>query len=438
MAVALFRHRVLPREAEGVRRDLRSIRGSVEGPGRLALGSAGPAVEALQRALRGVGAFAGPVSGQFDAATEAAVKRLQAARKLPVTGVADKKELDALRAQQLFVESGFERPARLGEKGSDLREVESKLARLGYDPGPVDGAFDAQTLKALMRYRRHDRSVADAGKRIGAGVLDGLRDTVRTVETALSQLGAKVGKVDGFYTDRTETAVRRFQKQHGLAATGAADFRTRDAILDAAIEKEGRFPDVSPKRFQRGYDTSHYQSEATFDRLMRDPKTRFMAIKATQGTGYVDPTFKHRWREMERKLEPGKFDLRMAYHFLDVGVGRAQADHFLRTVGVRGKLPPGTRLALDWEASALSSPRTLRDAARRIHEVTGQWPLIYTSASRAAQAHSIVPKSPIWDAHWSPQRSDYKYPFVQVAGSPVDKDVFTGSELALRRWAGWV
>lgn len=438
MTVALFRHRVLPKQAQDVRRDLRSIGGAVDGAKRLALGSTGPSVEALQRALRGVGAYAGPVSGQFDAATEAAVKRLQAARKLPVTGIADRKELDALRAQQLFVDSGFERPARLGEKGSDLREVESKLQQLGYDPGPVDGAFDAQTLKALMRYRRHDRSVPDAGKRIGASVLDGLRDTVRTVETALKQLGAKVGKVDSTYSEQTEAAVKRFQNKHGLQATGEADFKTRDAIVDAAIKKEGRFPDVSPRRFQRGYDTSHYQSEATFDRLMRDPKTKFMAIKATQGTGYVDPTFKHRWREMGKKLEPGKFDLRMAYHFLDRGNGRAQADHFLRTVGVHGKLPAGTRLALDWEASALSSPQTLRDAARRIHEVTGQWPLIYCSASRAAQAHSIVPKSPIWDAHWSPQRSDYKYPFVQVAGSPVDKDVFTGSELALRRWAGWL
>lgn len=317
-------------------------------------------------------------------------------------------------------------------------KIVRKLSKLGYDPGPVDGAFDAQTLKALSRYRKADPSVADGGKRIGAGVLDGLRDQVRTVETALTQLGADVGKPDASFGARTREAVERFQKKHGLAATGVADAKTRAKLIDAAVAKEGRFPDVSPKNFQRGWDTSHYQSEATFHRLINDPRTRFMAIKATEGTGYTDPTFRHRWNELGKKLEPGKFDLRMAYHFLQPGNGRAQADHFLKTLGIKGPLQPGTRLALDWEASALSSPKTLADAARRIHEVTGTWPLIYTSASRVGQAHAAVPQSPIWDAHWSPNRSDYKFPFVQVSGSPIDKDVFTGSELALRKWAGWV
>jgi peptidoglycan hydrolase-like protein with peptidoglycan-binding domain/GH25 family lysozyme M1 (1,4-beta-N-acetylmuramidase) len=438
MTAALFRHRVLPQQARDVRHDLRSISNATAGAKALALGATGPAVEALQRALRGVGAYAGPLSGTFDAATEAAVKQLQAGAKLPQTGIADRKELAALETRQLFVKSGFERPARMGEKGRDILEVERKLSALGYSTGKVDGAFDAQTLKALAKYRKADASVEDSGKRIGAGVLDGLRDTVRTVETALQQLGAKVGKPDAWYGEKTRNAVERFQKKHGLKVTGDANAQTRRALVNEAVRREGRFPDVSSKNFQRGYDTSHYQSEATFDRLMRDPKTKFMAIKATEGTGYTDPTFKHRWAEMGRKLEPGKFDLRMAYHFLTPGNGRAQANHFLHVLGIHGKLKPGTRLALDWEASALSSPGTLREAAKRIHEVTGSWPLIYTSASRVAQAHSVVPHAPIWDAHWSPTKADYKNPFVQVAGSPIDRDVFTGSELALRKWAGWV
>lgn len=63
--------------------------------------------------------------------------------------------------------------------------------------------------------------------------------------------------------------------------------------------------------------------------------------------------------------------------------------------------------------------------------------MIYTSASRIAQARGLVPKAPMWDAHWSEAPADFKFPFVQTDGQGIDKDLFTGSELALRKWAGW-
>ncbi|MFO0601397.1 MAG: GH25 family lysozyme [Myxococcaceae bacterium] len=185
-----------------------------------------------------------------------------------------------------------------------------------------------------------------------------------------------------------------------------------------------------------GSDTSHYQSKATFERAIAH--SQFAAIKATEGTSYTDPTFKARWAELGKKIDQGKMSLRVAYLFLDKGNGVGQAKHFLNTLGIHGKLKPGTRLALDWEASALSSPQTLKDAANYIHKVTGLWPMVYTSASRVAQARQVVPNAPMWEAKWTNGRADHNVPFVQYSDGPgYDHDVFNGSLADLRKFAGF-
>lgn len=185
-----------------------------------------------------------------------------------------------------------------------------------------------------------------------------------------------------------------------------------------------------------GADTSHWQSQATFERSIAH--SQFAAIKATQGTRYVDPTFKARWAELGKKIDQGKMSLRIGYLFLDKGNGTAQAKHFLDTLGIHGKLKPGTRLALDWEAAALSSPQTLKDAAKEIHRVTGLWPLVYTSASQVSRARAAVPNAPMWEAKWTNGKADHSVPFVQYSDGPgYDHDVFNGSLKALRKFAGF-
>lgn len=433
---ALLKHRVLPTGVKANRDDMRAIATAIKGAETLALGDSGVVVKALQRELRGVGMYGGPINGTFDATTEAAVKQLQTAKKLTVTGAIDGKELAAIKSQQLFVESGFETPAKIGQRGRDILAVEKKLAALGFATGKVDGTFDTKTLAALLKYRKADSAVGDTGNVIGSGVLKGLQHQMVKLESNLTLVGGKPGRIDTIFSKETKKAVRAFQRKNKLTVTGIADGKTRRA-LEKESRTAGRFPDVKPSGFQHGFDTSHFQSQATFNRVLNLKSTRFMGIKATEGTTFTDPTFKSRWAQLGRKLEPGKFDLRIAYHFLSPGNGRAQADHFLKTLGIKGPLMPGTRLALDWEAAALNSPQTLKDAAKRVHEVTGTWPLIYTSLSRIPEARRLVPKAPMWDAHWSENTGDFKFPFVQTEGTTIDKDIFTGSELALRKWAGW-
>lgn len=184
-----------------------------------------------------------------------------------------------------------------------------------------------------------------------------------------------------------------------------------------------------------GADTSHWQSDATYTQSIAG--TRWTALKATEGTTYTDPSFAARWAALGQKVQSGQMTLRMAYLFLVPGNGAAQAQHFLDVVGVHGPLPAGTRLALDWEGAALSSPSTLKQAADYIHQVTGLWPVIYVQGSKLATAQATVPQAPFWEAAWgsAPNRN---VPFVQTSDGPgFDHDVFNGDQAALARFAGW-
>ena len=184
-----------------------------------------------------------------------------------------------------------------------------------------------------------------------------------------------------------------------------------------------------------GADTSHYQSNATFERSIKNAK--WTGIKATQGTGYTDPNFKARWAELGRKVKSGSMKLRMAYCFLDKGNGEAQAKHFLNVLGVHGKLPAGTRLTLDWEGAALQSPSTLHAAASYIHKVTGTWPVVYVQGSMLAVAKRTVPHAPLWEAAYG-EAVNRSVPFFQYSDGPgYDHDVFNGNLKALEKFAGW-
>ncbi|HEX4620521.1 MAG TPA: LysM peptidoglycan-binding domain-containing protein [Myxococcaceae bacterium] len=184
-----------------------------------------------------------------------------------------------------------------------------------------------------------------------------------------------------------------------------------------------------------GADTSMWQSDAEFQKSIQG--AQWTAIKATEGTNWTDPKFQSRWNELGQRIQSGQMKLRVAYQFMHAGDGTGQAQHFLDALNIHGPLQPGTRLALDWEGSALSDPKALSDAANRIHQVTGTWPLIYTSESDVPSAKSAVPNAPIWEALWGAP-SPKNVPFVQYNDGPgFDHDVFNGNLAALDKFAGW-
>ncbi len=137
-----------------------------------------------------------------------------------------------------------------------VENVQRELQKIGYYPGPVDGVAGKRTHQAIVAYQkavgldpsgeasdelaehiRYTREVAQAS--LFTGSTDVAADTdaetrarVRRVQTGLSELAYEPGRVNGELTDVTLAAIRAFQRDRGLAETGAIT----DALI-AELEK---------------------------------------------------------------------------------------------------------------------------------------------------------------------------------------------------------
>lgn len=132
-----------------------------------------------------------------------------------------------------------------------------------------------------------------------------------------------------------------------------------------------------------GIDISSYQSGIDLTVVPCD----FVIIKATQGTGYVNPDCDRAYQQAKRA---GK--LRGTYHYVGGGNAVAEADYYINNI--KGYLKDGL-LAIDWEAeqnSAWGNEAYLEQLVRRVIERTGVKPLIYSMASRYAQVAAVAKK----------------------------------------------
>lgn len=132
-----------------------------------------------------------------------------------------------------------------------------------------------------------------------------------------------------------------------------------------------------------GIDVASYQSGIDLTVVPCD----FVIIKATQGTGYVNPDCDRAYQQAKRA---GK--LRGTYHYVGGGNAVAEADYYANNI--KGYLKDGL-LAIDWEAeqnSAWGNEAYLEQLVRRVIERTGIKPLIYSMASRYAQVAAVAKK----------------------------------------------
>lgn len=105
-----------------------------------------------------------------------------------------------------------------GTSGGDVRQLEEALARLGFDPGRVDGIYDQRTAAAIERwYRKAGWDPFEPTREQRAAVLTLEREWSDAVRSRLAAESAR------------ETAVRAV-----AAAHAAAEQATRQVALDSA------------------------------------------------------------------------------------------------------------------------------------------------------------------------------------------------------------
>lgn len=201
-------------------------------------------------------------------------------------------------------------------------------------------------------------------------------------------------------------------------------------------------------------DVSHHNKITSLDHAVLAGVVGLIQ-KASEGHSNVDPTFKA--RRVLAKQAGMEFG---AYHFLRLGNGAAQADHFLEVVGDT----TGVLLVLDYEDPTVP-PGTAKDFMLRVKARTGALPTLYSYSAflRGKEAQfasdkafwstarlwiaqygptvkmSVVVKS-IWPTWWLWQFTGdgngpepHGFPGIST---PLDVNTYDGSALKLREeWA---
>jgi GH25 family lysozyme M1 (1,4-beta-N-acetylmuramidase) len=208
-------------------------------------------------------------------------------------------------------------------------------------------------------------------------------------------------------------ARRRGIGRFGRAATAIP------AILAAVCLVGQRTPILAPPGPTiPGVDVSHYQRTIDWPAVFADGY-RFAYIKASEGRGLPDPTYRRNVREARAAgLAVG------AYHFArpdgSAGDALVEANAFLRLARpASGNLAP----MLDLETSGPLDPADLQTWVRawlgHVAAATGVRPIIYAGST-------------FWRAHMADTLSLATYPLMWAAAQP-------GSTIPAKGWAslGW-
>jgi N-acetylmuramoyl-L-alanine amidase len=154
---------------------------------------------------------------------------------------------------------------RRGDRGPAVTEVRSTLRRFGLLADPPIGTptdhFDADVEHAVRTFQQHRGLIADgivgpatyralreAGWSVGDRMLAYLvsspmaGDDVVALQERLAELGFDPGRPGGVFDERTETALRRFQREYGLVPDGLCGPATLRALRQLGRKVTGGRP----------------------------------------------------------------------------------------------------------------------------------------------------------------------------------------------------
>jgi N-acetylmuramoyl-L-alanine amidase len=125
-------------------------------------GSVGPEVEDVQRRLSDLGWSCAPDDdGRFGDQTEGCVRAFQQARGLPADGIVGRDTWRSLVAASYRLGDRMLYVTRPLLYGDDVRDLQRRLSRLGFDAGYDDGIFGVQTFEAVRDFQLNSGLIVD-------------------------------------------------------------------------------------------------------------------------------------------------------------------------------------------------------------------------------------------------------------------------------------
>ena len=184
----------------------------------LRFGSTGSDVKQLQTQLTELGYYKGKISGNYLESTQKAVQQLQKKNGLEVTGIADADLQELIQAGKILNSS---------DVASDTDTPAPNLANYLVD----DNENSVSVPDVPVEYTKKLKS-GSKGK------------LVKEMQTRLAELGYYEGPISGNFQKYTVRAVKAIQTQNGLESTGVVDETTWNVIFNDA---HAVLPDATPK-----------------------------------------------------------------------------------------------------------------------------------------------------------------------------------------------
>ncbi|MGB7860447.1 MAG: peptidoglycan-binding protein [Acidimicrobiia bacterium] len=189
---------------------------------------------------------------------------------------------------------------RLGDEGTAIRDIQDRLAALGFDsPEDTRGGFGEGTRHAVVEFQKAKglgadgivgpdtwRSLYEAGYRLGDRLLYMRRPMIRgedvsELQSRLNSLGFDAGKVDGIFGPESERAVIEFQHNRHLAEDGKVgpEVVTEVHLVTRGEMKEGRQA-IREREWMRRLPPSIAGARVYLDAACRDALESALAWEA--------------------------------------------------------------------------------------------------------------------------------------------------------------
>ena len=189
---------------------------------------------------------------------------------------------------------------RLDDEGNAVRDIQDRLAALGFSPeGDDRGFFGDETAEAVASFQKAKgldadgivgpdtwRSLYEAGYRLGDRLMFMRRPMIRgediaELQSRLNSLGFDSGKADGIFGPETESAVVDFQHNRNLAEDGRVgpEVITELHLVTRGDLKEGRHA-VREREWLRSRPKTVAGTRIFLDAGCRDPQEARQAWEA--------------------------------------------------------------------------------------------------------------------------------------------------------------
>lgn len=227
------------------------------------------AVVRLQAELKNLGCAPGAADGHFGTKTGNAVKTFQSWIGLKTNGIAGSAVRSHIDSRSGGMVSGS--AVRKGSSGTQVKYLQQALIGLGFLSGSADGQYGPATTEAVRRYQSAYGLSADGSA--GPDTMTSLKNTVAALQSDLKTRGWYTGSIDGVFGNGTKSAVKSYQSDVGISATGVAGPTTMEKLYGYALGGSDAITDESYKIWIDSLFQDGDHSRIWYDQVNREYKT---------------------------------------------------------------------------------------------------------------------------------------------------------------------